>query len=93
MIKPININFNDQYEWFPRIECDTYSEPSFMYMGKIYIKYNVINPNIINQDSLENIMKMSDSNVDMDDDTTMFIELFNMEKVYAYMLKQLLSKL
>ena len=93
MIKPIKIEFDEYYKWFPRIECDRYKEPTFMYKSDIYIKYNIVHPNIIKQDAIEHIMKMTDSNIDMDNGSTMFVELFNMEKVYAYMLKQLLSKL
>lgn len=91
MIKPISINFIDQYKWFPVIDCNTQVNVPFYCFGKIYIKYNAINPRIIHQDDLENIMVMKSLNIDMDDGTTMFIELFNMEKVYAYMLKKLLE--
>ena len=87
------IHINDSYKWFPSIDCDTSREPSFLSLANIYVSYADISPNTIRQDNLENLLKLTDANIEVDDSSVMFYQYFNLEKAYAYMLKNLLKRL
>lgn len=87
------INIDEQYEWFPSVDCDTDKEPSFMVLAQIYIHYDTISPDTIRNDTLENVLKLFDIRINLDDGDTMYNQVFNLEKVYVYMLKKLLAKL
>ena len=80
------IHITDYQTWIPTIDCDTYPEP-FLSFGDYYIIYNATNPQQIKENGLEIQLKMSDINLDTDNGT-MFIQIFNLEKIYAYMLKK-----
>jgi hypothetical protein len=84
------IHIPDYQTWIPTIDCDTYPEP-FLSFSDVYIIFKDKNPRQIKETDLEIQLKMNDINLDTDDGT-MFIQLFNLEKIYAYMLKKQLSK-
>lgn len=84
------IQIDDQYRWFPHIECSTDPAP-FYNISKYYIVYNDVDPNSIRNDLLTSTMKLNDVHIDFEGDDG-YMPLFNLEKVYAYMLKKLLTK-
>jgi hypothetical protein len=86
------IHITDYQTWFPTIDCDTYPEP-FMSFGDFYIIYKDINPQQIKENELETQLKMNDINIDMNDGSTLFYQMINLEKIYAYMLKKLLGNI
>lgn len=83
------IEIADQYMWFPHIECSTDPEP-FYNTYKYYIVYKDVDPNSIRNDLLTYIMKLNDVHFDFEGDDG-YMPLFNLEKVYAYMLRKLLN--
>lgn len=87
------IEIDNQYMWFPHIECSTDPEP-FYNVSKYYIVYQDVDPNMIKHDALEYQLKLNDVRIVFDDtDDDGYMPLFNLEKVYAYMLKNILAKL
>lgn len=84
------IHITDCPTWFPGIDCDTYPEPFFSF-GDFYIIFKDINPQQIKENQLETQFKMCDINIDMGDGDSLFYQMINLEKIYAYMLKKLLS--
>ena len=82
------IEITDQYVWFPHVECSTIPEPFYTY--KYYIVYKDVDPNSIRNDLLTSIMKLNDMHFDFEGDDG-YMPLFNLEKVYAYMLMKLLE--
>ena len=86
------IQLEEQYKWFQSVECSTYPNPYFCF-SDYYIVYSDVNPNDIKQHDLESLLKMDDINRDLDGGSSMFVQLINLEKIYAYMLKKMLDKL
>lgn len=86
------IQINEQYKWFTSVECNTEPEP-FLCFADYYMVYSDVNPESIRQNELELLLKMSDINRGLGDGSSLFIQMINLEKIYAYMLKKLLGSI
>lgn len=85
------IQIDEQYKWFQSVECSTYPEP-FLSIADYYIVYSDVNPDLIKENELELHLKMTDINLDLGDGSSLFMQMINLEKIYAYMLKKELTK-
>ena len=83
------INIEHQHNWFPQIECG--SGEAFFSFTPYYFKFVSESPDSILNNNIESMMKLQDVEFDFGGDSAI-MPIFNLEKVYAYMLKKWLEK-